>query len=70
MWRMAGPLNVANSYVFTKGQNSDVLEKMAIEKNWPIVCFTDLDQDCEIISRFSLPKSMKHTVSRGVWENL
>jgi hypothetical protein len=26
------------------------------------VCFTDLDQGIEIISRFSLPKSMKHTV--------
>jgi hypothetical protein len=26
------------------------------------VCFTDLDQGSEILSRFSLPKSMKHTV--------
>ncbi len=26
------------------------------------VCLTDLDQVSEIISRFSLPKSMKHTV--------
>ncbi len=29
------------------------------------VCFTDLDQGSEIISRFSLPKSMKHTVQMG-----
>jgi hypothetical protein len=27
------------------------------------VCFTDLDQGSEIISKFKLPKSMKHTVS-------
>ncbi len=26
------------------------------------VCFTDLDQGSEIISKFTLPKSMKHTV--------
>jgi hypothetical protein len=26
------------------------------------VCFTDLDQGREILSKFSLPKSMKHTV--------
>jgi hypothetical protein len=26
------------------------------------VCFTDLDHGSDILSRFSLPKSMKHTV--------
>jgi hypothetical protein len=28
----------------------------------PTVCFTNLDKGNEIISKFSLPKSMKHTV--------
>jgi hypothetical protein len=30
-----------------------------------IQCFTDLDQGREILSRFSLPKSMKHSVDTG-----
>jgi hypothetical protein len=29
------------------------------------VCFTDLDHGSEILSRFSLPKSMKHSVDLG-----
>ena len=30
------------------------------------VSFTDLDQEREILSRFSLPKSMKHSVDTSV----
>ena len=30
--------------------------------SWSTVSFTDLDQGREILSRFSLPKSMKHSV--------
>ncbi len=30
-----------------------------------IVCFTDLDQGSEIISRFNLHKSMKHTINKN-----
>ncbi len=32
------------------------------ERTVTIVCFTDIDLGSEIKSKFSLPKSMKHTV--------
>jgi hypothetical protein len=31
-------------------------------KMFGTVCFTDLDQGSEILNRFSLPNSIKHTV--------
>ncbi len=34
------------------------------------VCFTDIDQGSEILSKFSLPKSMKHTVEQGLQKTL
>ncbi len=56
------PKNIAKYLGINAWKCDQVGHLATLTKYCNTICFTNLDLSSEIVSKFSLPKSMKHTV--------